>query len=185
MAAYRVYFVRRAACDAGPPCGGEYQFNKLNNLTSMHLLETRRDRSDLIRYSSLLFILASLFLVRVLGQAVQYWFPLEFLPAFGDFQGSSLPYAPLLFIQLFILMFMNRIAWKLGSGKLLPNRRTGRWLLVLSAIYMAGSVIRIAIGVTVSDAVAWFSSWIPAVFHVVLAAFLLTLAIFHLRAKEN
>lgn len=151
----------------------------------MHLLESRRDRSDLICYSTLLFLLASLFLIRVLGQAVQYWYPLALLPAFRDFQGSSLPYALLLLIQLIILLFLYRVAWKLGSGKLLPNRRTGRWLLVLGVIYMAGSVVRIAIGLSVADAVVWFTSWIPAVFHVVLAAFILTLAIFHLRAKEK
>ncbi|MDO9421009.1 MAG: hypothetical protein Q7T66_10130 [Herminiimonas sp.] len=151
----------------------------------MHLLETRRDRSDLIRYSNLLFLLASLFLIRVVGQAIQYWFPLEFLPAFGDFQGSSLPYALLLLIQLILLLFMYRVAWKLANRKFPPNRRVGRWLLVLGVIYMAGSIARITIGIAAADADAWFTSWIPAVFHVVLAAFVLTLAIFHLRTKEN
>ncbi|MFC7289400.1 hypothetical protein ACFQPC_15235 [Herminiimonas glaciei] len=151
----------------------------------MHFPETRPDRSDLVRYSNLLYLLASLFLVRVVGQAVQYWFPLAALPAFGDFQGSSLPYALLLSIQLLMLAFMYRAAWRLGSGKLRPNSRVGRWLMALGTIYMAGSLLRIMIGLTVTDAMAWFTSWIPAMFHVVLAAFILTLAIFHLRAKDN
>ncbi len=158
--------------------------NKPKNYKTMYLPETPRDRSDL-RYSIFLYLLASLFLMRLAGQAVQYWFPLGFLPAFGDFQGSSLPYVLLLPIQLLILVFMYWTAWRLGRGKLLPNGRVGRWLIALGVIYMAGSVTRIIIGMTVADAAAWFTSWIPAVFHVVLAVFVLTLAIFHLRAKEN
>lgn len=151
----------------------------------MHFQETRFDRSGLVRHSTLLYLLATLFLVRVVGQAVQYCFPLAALPAFGDFQGSSLPYALLLSIQLLMLAFMYRAAWRLGNGKLRPNARVGRWLMVLGVIYMAGSLLRIMIGLMVADAAAWFTSWIPAMFHVVLAAFVLTLAIFHLRAKDN
>jgi len=151
----------------------------------MDLLETRRDRSDLIRCSNLLFLLTSLFFIRVLGQAVQYWYPLTLLPPFGDFQGSSLPYTLLFSIQLIILFFMYWVAWKVRNRRLMPNLRIGRWLLVLGIIYMTGSVIRIAIGLVIIDAVAWFTSWIPAVFHVVLAAFILVMAMFHLRTKEN
>jgi hypothetical protein len=141
-------------------------------------------RFKLSRYSILLYLLASLFLIRVAGQAMQYWFPFDSLPAFSNFQGSSLSYSLLLSIQFLMLFFMYRAAWRLGSGKLEPNGHTGRWLMVLGTIYMTGSVARIAIGMTVADANAWFTSWIPAVFHVVLAAFVLTLASFHLRAKR-
>lgn len=143
------------------------------------------DRTILIRYSGLLYLLASLFLLRVAGQAVQYWHPLTFLPPFGGFQGSSLPYAVLLPIQLLILVCMYRAAWRLGAGRLLPDGRTGRRLMIIGAIYMVGSLVRIAIGLTVAGANTWFTSWIPALLHVVLAAFVLTLATFHLQEKEN
>jgi hypothetical protein len=148
-------------------------------------MQSASNRTARSRYSSLLYLFASLFFLRVVGQAVQYWFPLDFLPPFGHFQGSSLPYALLLSIQFLMLVFMYCFAWRLDSGKLLPNSRAGRWLMAFGIIYMGGSVTRIAIGVAVVDAGAWFTSWIPAVLHVVLAAFVLTLALFHLRAKGN
>jgi len=44
------------------------------------------------------------------------------------------------------------------------------------------SVGRIVVGLSVPAAPAWFSTWIPAVFHVVLAAYVLTLAHYHRRA---
>lgn len=57
--------------------------------------------------------------------------------------------------------------------------RGGRILLWLGRFYMAGSLARIAIGIAVPGAPAWFSTWIPALFHVVLAAYVLVLARFH------
>ena len=41
---------------------------------------------------------------------------------------------------------------------------------------MAGSLLRIAVGIAVPAAPAWFSTWIPALFHLVLAGYVLTLA---------
>jgi len=49
-------------------------------------------------------------------------------------------------------------------------------LLWIGGIYMAGSLLRIAVGLAVPGAPAWFSTWIPALFHVVLAGYVLTLA---------
>ncbi len=137
------------------------------------------------RFASLLYLLASIFFLRVAGQAIQYWIPIELLPPFGAFQGSSLHYAVLLSVQVLLLVLMFRAAWRLGSGKLLPSRRTGRWMTVFGAIYIVGAVTRIAIGLAVVGAHPWFSSWIPAVLHVVLAMFVLVLASFHLRTKDQ
>jgi hypothetical protein len=41
---------------------------------------------------------------------------------------------------------------------------------------MAGALGRIGIGLAVPAAPDWFRTWIPAAFHVVLAAFVLALA---------
>jgi hypothetical protein len=129
----------------------------------------------------LLCALSLLFAIRVLGQALQHWVPQPFLPPFDDFQGSSLPYGLLLSSQFAILAAMVWVAWRARIGALAPSRRAGSVLLWAGGIYMAGSLLRIAIGLTVSGAPAWFSTWIPAVFHVVLAAFVLTLSHYHLR----
>ena len=52
----------------------------------------------------------------------------------------------------------------------------GRVLFWIGVIYMSVSLARIAVGLVVPGAPAWFSTWIPAVFHVVLAAYVLALS---------
>jgi hypothetical protein len=44
---------------------------------------------------------------------------------------------------------------------------------------MGGSLARLAVGLVFDQAPAWFTAWIPGAFHVVLAAFVLTLASYH------
>ena len=44
------------------------------------------------------------FLLRVIGQAVQRWSPVKFLPPFDDWQGSGLPYPVLFGAQIVILV---------------------------------------------------------------------------------
>lgn len=132
-------------------------------------------------YSALLWLLTGLFAMRVAGQAIQRWLPQPFLPSFHAFQGSSLPYWGLLSAQLLILGVMMRIAWRIQAGRLAPSRRAGTVLSWIGGVYMAGALGRIVVGLVVPGAPAWFSTWIPAVFHVVLAGFVLTLALYHHR----
>jgi hypothetical protein len=125
---------------------------------------------------SLLWLLSALFAARVLGQAFQLWAPQPFLPPFAAFQGSSLPYQALLPAQLAVLGAMFTAAWRAQRGVLRGGARTGRRLGMFGKAYLAGALARIAIGLAVPAAPRWFSSWIPGAFHVVLAAFVLTLA---------
>ena len=126
-------------------------------------------------------VLTLLFSLRVVGQAIQRWWPTSSLPAFDAWQGSSVAYPVLLSIQLLMLVAMFLVAWRISRGALAPNRRAGYWLGIAGGIYMGSSVLRVVIGLLFSDAPTWFSAWISAVFHLVLAAFVLTLAHFHLR----
>jgi hypothetical protein len=132
--------------------------------------------------TALLWTLSCLFALRVFAQALQRWLPQSFLPPFGRFQGSSLPYPVLLSAQFLILAAMLRYSWKAHFAALTANRRVTKTLFWCGAIYMVGSVARIAIGLTISIAPPWFSAWISAVFHLVLAGFVLTLAWTHHRA---
>jgi len=125
-------------------------------------------------------LLTGLFGLRVAGQAVQFWMPQSFLPTFDLFQGSNLRYSTLLLIQLLILGLMLRTCLRVGGGISVPDRRLGRGLAWFGGIYMAGSVARIAVGIAMPSAPAWFSAWIPAFFHLVLAGFVLTAAHYHL-----
>jgi hypothetical protein len=127
---------------------------------------------------ALLWFLTLLFAVRVIGQALQSWWPQSFLPRFDAFQGSGLSYPFLLTAQLIILALMVRAALRVGAGTFHPSRGQIKFLRGFGGIYMAGSVLRIVIGLTVNTAPRWFSTWIPAFFHLVLAAFVITLALY-------
>lgn len=133
----------------------------------------------------LLCILLLLFALRVAGQAVQRWQPQAFLPPFEEFQGSGMPYPALLTIQLVILAVMGRICWRVRSGALDPRRRTGAILRAFGGVYMAGSLARIAVGLLMPDAPGWFTAWIPAFFHVVLATFVMVVAHCHLNNSNS
>ena len=126
---------------------------------------------SLVRGPLLLWILTFFFLLRVAGQAIQHWAPRSYLPPFDAFQGSDLPYSVLLASQIVIL-----------GGMVVCNLRpprARRALVWFGSFYLAGSLARIAVGLAVPGAPAWFSTWIPAAFHVVLAAYVLALARFH------
>jgi hypothetical protein len=133
-------------------------------------------------YAALLWLLTILFALRVFGQLLQLWAPQASLPPFDSFQGSNLPYWLLLSVQLLILVVMTVVCRRVQTGSLAPSARTGTVLTWAGWIYMTVSVGRIVVGLSWPAAPAWFSTWIPAVFHVVLAAYVLTLAYYHRRA---
>lgn len=141
--------------------------------------------TQLNRHVVVMALLTGLFGLRVAGQAVQFWMPQSFLPAFDAFQGSNLGYSTLLLLQLLIFALMLRTCLRVGTGISVPDRRFGRGLAWFGGIYMVGSVIRIAVGIAATSAPAWFSAWIPAFFHLVLAGFVLTAAHYHLRHSRS
>ncbi|MBL8475524.1 MAG: hypothetical protein JNK71_05555 [Methyloversatilis sp.] len=125
--------------------------------------------------TGLLWGLTALFALRVFAQALQYWAPIDSLPDAAAFQGSNLPYPVLLSSQLLILLLMCRGNWLAGRGRLVWSDGTRYRAKLAGRIYLAGSIARIGVGVLIPAAPAWFSSWIPAIFHLVLAAFVLAL----------
>ena len=68
--------------------------------------------------------------------------------------------------------------WKVATP-LQKSARAGQLLAWIGGLYMAGSVGRIAVGIFIDQAPAWFTAWIPSFFHLVLAAFVLTLSGYH------
>lgn len=125
--------------------------------------------------TGLLWGLTALFALRVFAQALQYWAPIDSLPDVAAFQGSNLPYPVLLSSQLLVLLLMCRGNWLAGRGRLVWSDGTRYGAKLAGRIYLAGSIARIGVGVLIPAAPAWFSSWIPAIFHLVLAAFVLAL----------
>jgi hypothetical protein len=118
----------------------------------------------------------ALFALRVLAQAIQHFVPQSFLPPFDAFQGSRLPYPLLLSAQTVILAGMAVICRRVLTGSLKRRGRASAALSWMGSAYMAASVLRIAIGLAISAAPAWFRAWIPGVFHLVLATFFLSAA---------
>jgi hypothetical protein len=154
------------------------------NLIQVHApAETQLHSHQRTAGTALLWTLSCLFALRVLAQALQRWLPQSFLPPFSQFQGSNLPYPVLLSAQILILAAMVRSSWKAQRAELTASPRLTKTLFRCGAIYMSASVARIAIGLTISIAPLWFSAWISAVFHLVLAGFVLTLAWTHHRAS--
>ena len=151
-----------------------------HNALKAQMLENAQKNS----VAALLWFLFLMFALRVFGQALQHWNPQPFLPPFAAFQGSNLPYRLLLSVQVVILMLMARFAWHVQTGIAIPRRRVGTALAWFGSIYMLGSVARIVVGLAVPTASAWFSTWIPAIFHVTLAGYVLSLSYYHLRLSR-
>jgi hypothetical protein len=132
-------------------------------------------------HAPILSALTFAFALRVAGQAIQRWLPRPFLPPFAQWQGSSTPYSVLLLLQLLILGLMVRTSWRVARGVSVPSRRLGKQLAWFGGVYMTVSLVRIAVGLALPSAPAWFTAWISGAFHIVLAAFVLTAAHYHLR----
>jgi hypothetical protein len=143
------------------------------------------DRTGSGVHVALLWSLTLLFTVRVLGQAIQRWSPRSYLPSFSAFQGSGLQYPLLLCAQVVILALMVRVARRVAAGTLSSSPRQRKFLAGFGGLYMAGSVLRIVIGVTIPAAPHWFKAWIPAFFHLVLAGFVINLVLYDRQRVAN
>lgn len=116
------------------------------------------------------------FAARVAGQALQKWAPVSFLPSFDDFQGSGLPYPGLLGAQIVILAIAATVIARMYSGKNLMSPRLVIPVAVFGALYFAVMAVRLVLGLSVLSDSGWFSTWIPTVFHLVLAGKLLLIS---------
>ena len=134
------------------------------------------------------------FLVRVLGQIVQRWAPVDFLPDYERWQGSGLWYPALLGLQIAILVLfvvvvvrMNRGLNLLGPGWIKP-------ILALNVLYFTIMGIRLLVGVLADVGVLgddsftsanWFSTPIPPIFHLVLSAGVVLILRYQRRLTEE
>jgi hypothetical protein len=132
------------------------------------------------RLGAILWALSFLFLARITGQLIQYFNPVPWLPQLDAWQGSSLPYGVLLFSQLIIFALMGRISSQYTLGRVKQNPSKGKWLLSLGILYFLSMAGRLVIGFTNLSMHPWFHTFIPAIFHLVLATFVLLLAAFHM-----
>lgn len=133
------------------------------------------------RYALGLALLTGLFALRVVAQPLAL--VLDFLPAFETWHSGALPYAGLVVCQLMILTGMTGIAWLLYRGRLRPNRRLGRLLILLGSLYMVSMLVRLGMGSSLYAGDPWFDRPLPTLFHFVLAGYLLVLGRFHVDVR--
>lgn len=127
-----------------------------------------------------LFIL--LFLLRVALQVLVVWRGPRWLPPMTGENWNLVPYRILLPSQLAILILMCFIlqAVRFEVGIFGARRPAlGLFLIVASAIYAHVMAGRYVVRMVRRPEARWFGGAIPIVFHMVLAAFLLTWGLYH------
>lgn len=138
----------------------------------------------LTRYAVVLWLLASLFLLRVLGQILVASLQVTWLPPMAQWHSGLMPYPMLLPVQVLILMVMMKIGRDFSRGEgffVRPRRLLGRPLVWFSVLYAASMVLRYVVTMALHPERRWFGGTIPIIFHWVLAGYLFVLGRYHLR----
>jgi hypothetical protein len=137
-----------------------------------------------LRYPLLLGACTALFVLRVLGQAIVAVRDVGFLPPFEQWYSGLLPYPLLLPAQIVLAALMLKIVgdFARADGYFVRLRpRTGRILIGLGCLYALAMVVRYGLTMAAYPERRWFTGTIPIWFHLVLAAFVLTLGHYQLR----
>lgn len=142
------------------------------------------------RYAPWLWLLAGLFALRVVAQLAALVIGdggngrACLLPGFDAWHGGVLPYPWLLASQVLILAWLSHQARRFSNGEVTPNRRVGIGALAFGAVYFATMFVRAILGLTVLRGHRWFGAPLPAIFHLVLASYLLLYGHFHARGPK-
>lgn len=140
----------------------------------------QRDELDARRAAAFLLLSTALFVMRVVGQIVVLRRAPAWLPPMDKW--NLVPYKLLLPIQLVFIAVMAGVAATLltGEGPLVePEDSLGRFLIGFSLVYAAVMATRYGVRMARRPEERWFGGAIPIVFHLVLAAFLLTWGKYH------
>ena len=135
------------------------------------MTETRKDPGE--QFFPYLAALFGLFLFRVLAQGIQAVYSVPFLPPFDSWQSGALPYPALLVFQIIILMVMGTLLRRIRTDGLSPSVRQYRFCFIFGGIYAVTMIFRLVAGLTFFSHIPWFNVFLPSVFHIVLASFVL------------
>lgn len=128
-------------------------------------------------YFACMLVLAGLFVLRVFAQLLQAIHPVSVLPDFDAWDSGVIAYPVLLSAQMMIVVLLATALWRVATQAGSPRRWKYRLCFALGGVYFALMAFRFVAGQTVLSDVPWFSHGLPAFFHMVLAAFLLTLGL--------
>lgn len=128
-----------------------------------------------------LWVLTALFALRVVAQPAALVVEHPLLPRFEAWHSATVPYPLLVGSQIGLLGLMALTAWRFGTGRVTPQRRVARLALWGGAVYAGAMLARLFLGFTLLSESRWFASWLPTLFHLVLASFLLCVGDYHRR----
>jgi hypothetical protein len=131
-----------------------------------------------------LLALTGLFLLRIVAQPLALT-GVPWVPPFDAWHSGVIPYRHLAKLQCLILVALAYTAWRLRTHHVTPRRGTGVWLLTAGGIYFSVMVIRLVLGATIYQGHFWFDRPLPAIFHLVLAGYLLVYGHFHFRGVSR
>lgn len=131
------------------------------------------------KFAPWLWLLLGLFCFRVLAQLLQSMVYFEFLPHYAAWHSGALPYGVLLLSQVLIIVVMSLVSFKFTQGRVIANRHVGMLMLVFGVIYFFAMLVRLLLGLFVMPEHSWFGQILPAMFHLVLALFVLLVGYFH------
>lgn len=127
-----------------------------------------------------LWLLSTLFLARVLGQMAVALGGVPWLPPMPEWYSGLLPYPVLLPTQWLILAVMawlNVNASRRAGWCTVPRPRLARGLWAFAGLYAAAMAVRYLVSGELHPERRWWPPGsIPIVFHLVLAAYLATVA---------
>jgi hypothetical protein len=166
-----------------PSRGGE--FGLTNVILVATLAITTLAVADVVRRAPLgateaatyLALFAGLFMLRVIGQVIVVLRAPAWLPPMAGENWNLVPYRILLPSQIAIFVLMCFIVHGVCfEYELFGARRSGlgTFLISASALYSAVMAARYVVRMARKPEARWFGGAIPIVFHLVLAAFLLT-----------
>ena len=130
-------------------------------------------------YAKWLWLCSILFAFRLAAQLAAFSFRPSFLPSFESWHGGVLPYSILLTTQVCILCWLVWTAHQFSLNRPLPHRRLGLVVTLFASSYFALMLLRLILGLTILSDHRWFTSFLPAFFHLVLASYLLLYGHFH------
>ena len=131
------------------------------------------------RYSVWLWLLLGLFSFRVLAQFLQWYGEVTFLPPFDAWHSAVVPYPVLLSVQLCIMAFLGKVSLDFSTGRIkASDRAAGRWL-AFGIVYMSVMIVRLLLGLTLLTEQSWFSNYLPTAFHIILAAYVIIVGVYH------
>lgn len=141
---------------------------------------TNRSINGSRNYVNLLWILTALFCFRVLAQPLSLIIDVPWLPPFEEWHSNAMPYILLLTFQIIIITMMVYTNISHYKKKKIQKRKFGKALLIVALLYVIAMIIRLILGATMIEPSSWFANKISPWFHLVLAAYLLVIARFHL-----